>query len=445
MTAPHAFYSLAREIDPRRTAVGAFESLSTDPVFFWDDPELNFRLAGLGSAWQHVTTDGDRRMDEVSAAASALFDRIERHGDGAGGGPRLVGGFAFAGEPGPPPGPGINTWESFPAAAFVLPRITLERKGDRAWITSVVPLSAAAPDEARAAIERWVRRLGEAGPANRPSPSTSQPLPDPNDEDTFRSLVKQAVADVESGRLAKVVAARSAQVDGAAESWRIIDVLRHRYPSCVTYAVFRERSVFLGASPELLVELRSRRVSTNAVAGTVVRGIDDHADARLEDRLRHDPKELAEHQYVVQGLRRGLNEAGVDLDAPSELEIVKLANVQHLASPVTGRAPRGTGILDLVAAVHPTPAVAGLPRKASLDWLAANESLDRGWYAGPVGFVDPNLEGSFRVALRCALLKDGRARLFAGAGIVAGSLPERELAETNAKLRAMLDALRGGQ
>jgi isochorismate synthase len=444
VTEAPALYALTKEIDLQLSAVRPIESLATDAAFFWEEPDSKFRMAGLGSAWEHASKAGGDRMVEASNAARGVFERLERHGDGEGGGPRLVGGFAFSASPEPPAPIGINSWGSFPAAALVLPQVTIESKNDRAWLTVVVSLSSTAGSEARAMLERARGRLSIASDSEDEPAAWSKPAPDPNGEDIFRSLVKQAVAEVESGKLAKVVAARSAQVEGAAEPWRIIDVLRRRYPSCVTYGVFRHGSVFLGASPELLVEVKRGRVTSGALAGTVVRGMDDHADARLEDSLRHDPKELAEHQYVVQGLRRALHEAGVDLDAPTELEIVKLANVQHLASAVTGRAGPGTGILDLVAAVHPTPAVAGLPRRASLEWLAAHESLDRGWYAGPVGFVDANLEGSFRVGLRCALIQDGRARLFAGAGIVAGSLPESELAETTAKLRAMLDAFRGG-
>ena len=436
--------SVTREIDPGLITVRAFSAFRRKSVFYWENPDAGQLLAGIGAAWEHVASHGPDRISGASHAASGLFARLERSGAHGDAGPRLVGGFSFSGLGEPRLEAGGNRWDAFPPGSLVLPEVALQRQDDRAWITAVVPAGAGGRDMAGDVIGGSIDRLQRGASGPRVVVSDLQGPPDPQGEEAFRGLVKQAVTEVESGKLAKVVAARSAHVNGAADPWRIIDRLRSRYPSCVTYAIFRGDSVFLGASPELLVELRDGLVGSNALAGTVVRGSDEHSDARLEDRLRHDPKELAEHQYVVQGLRRALHEAGVELDAPLSLEILKLANVQHLAVPVTGTIPPGTSVLELVNAVHPTPAVAGLPRSAALDWIADNEGLDRGWYAGPIGFVDPKLDGSFRVALRCALLQGGRARLFAGAGIVAGSRPERELAETTAKLRAMLDALRDG-
>ena len=434
--------AVTRELEPRLAAHGALQQLTRDPTFYWEEPDSGFLLAGFGTAWEHLSRLEPQRIATAAVAAEELFSRLEFSGNDAIGGPRLMGGFAFSGRPEPPPPPGVNRWDAFPPGSLVLPKIIIARHGNLARITSVVTAQAGAEDAALAAIEQAVSRLrsgyafGATDPTVGPRPAT------PNGEDAFRDLVKRAVAEVESGRLAKVVTARSAYLPDAGEPWPIISALCRRYPSCTTFGVFRGDSVFLGATPELLVALHDGRVTSSALAGTVARGRDAHADARLEDRLRHDPKELAEHQYVVQGLRRALHEERVALDPPQPLVIVKLANVQHLASPVSGRAAPGAAVLDLVDAVHPTPAVAGLPRSAALDWLADNEPLDRGWYAGPVGFVDPTLEGVFRVALRCALVTGDRARLFAGAGIVAGSRPERELSETTVKLRAMLDVLR---
>jgi isochorismate synthase len=439
--ASHRLLAVTSAVDPRLATLQAVRGRSAGPGFFWEEPDAEFLLAGFGRAWEHVSSPGPDRIAGAGDAAADLFSRLESVGDGVGG-PKLMGGFAFSGLPEPDQPPGVNGWDRFPPGSLVLPDLTITRSGDRASMTAVVPAEAGAEEVARAAIDRAVHRLrtdrdsGPVGRADGPRPA------DPNGEDAYRSLVKLAVAEVESGRLAKVVAARSALLHGAGDPWQIISALGRRYPSCATFGIFRAGSVFLGATPELLVALRRGRVTSRALAGTVVRGGDALADARLEDRLRHDPKELAEHQYVVQGLRRELHDAGVDLDPPEPHVIVKLANVQHLGSPVSGRVASNISVLDLVAAVHPTPAVAGLPRTAALEWLADNEGLDRGWYAGPVGFVDSSLEGVFRVALRCALVDGERARLFAGAGIVAGSRPERELSETTAKLRAMLDALR---
>lgn len=436
----NGFVSLTVEIDPSLVELEALAPLRSDPTFFWEQPDAGWLMAGFGAVWSHRSDPGPDRIASAAEAGAAVFERLTQAGKSDAPGPLLVGGFAFSDRPEAPAPDGDITWDEFPPGLLVLPQVTIQRRDDRAWVGAVVASSEGATS-ARSAIEDVVGRL-ETGMRPRREGAVGDGRVVSNGDDAFRGLVKQAVSEVESGKLAKVVAARAASVRAAADPWRVLDVLRHRYPSCATYGVFRRSAVFVGASPELLVALDGGTVTANALAGTIDRGSDELADARLEERLRHDPKELAEHQYVVQGLRRALSEAGVALDAPRSVEIVKLANVQHLASPVSGTVAPGTSILDLVDAVHPTPAVAGMPRSAALEWLAGNESLDRGWYAGPIGWMDSSLDGSFRVALRCALIEAGRARLFAGAGIVAGSQPDRELAETSAKLRAMLGALR---
>ncbi len=436
--AAKAFRSLTVEIDPLLVNFSSLSSLRRDPTFFWEEPDADWLLVGFGAAWNHQSAPGPERIVSAAEAGAEIFDQIVHLQNSDVPGPLLVGGFSFSDRKKTSSNSDAMTWSEFPSGLLVLPEITLQRRGTRAWISAVIPTSVSARS-AEEIVREVIACLDDGSREFWMSSKDSQVTS--NRDDLFQRLVKYAVTEVESGKLAKVVAARSALVETTADPWRVLDVLRRRYPSCAVYGVFRRSSVFVGASPELLVGLQSGKVTSHALAGTVDRGIDALADAELEDQLRYDPKELAEHQYVVQGLRRALHESGVTLDSPSQIEIVKLANVQHLSSSVSGHVPNSTGVLDLVDAVHPTPAVAGLPRTAALEWLAENERLDRGWYAGPIGWMDSALDGSFRVALRCALLEDGRARLFAGAGIVAGSRPDRELAETSAKLGAMFGAL----
>lgn len=436
--------ALTREIDPELVRLDALAQAYRLPVFYWEHPDADHLFVGFGRAWEHESDAGPDRVRSAAAATRALFSELEMHRDEDAPLPRVAAGFSFADVDEPSRDPGANSWDEFPAGSVVLPSVAFIRREGRAWVTVAAPAGPSEGGVLESAADAAVESLQPF--AHGPASATpfGPAATEPNGEESFRNLVKQAVAEVESGKLAKVVAARSAQVEGAADPWRILGALRRRYPSCVVYGAFRGESVFVGASPELLVKAEQGQVSSVALAGTVGRGADPVGDDRLAERLRHDPKELAEHQYVVQGLRAALHEAGVVVDPPQPVEIVRLANVQHLSSPVTGIAPAGKGVLDIVDAVHPTPAVAGLPRRAALEWLAENEVLDRGWYAGPIGYVDASLDGSFRVALRCALIRGDRARVFAGAGIVAGSEPDRELAETNEKLRAMLDALRAG-
>ena len=202
---------------------------------------------------------------------------------------------------------------------------------------------------------------------------------------------------------------------------------------------------FVSATPEKLVALSGGRVETAAVAGSAPRGRCQEEETRHSAWLLASGKERVEHEIVEHFIRDALRETCGPLEGPESPRILKLEGIQHLETPLFGSMlPSARGhisILDLVSALHPTPAVGGAPTEPALDWLEQHEGLDRGWYAGPVGYVDGKGEGEFRVALRSALLHRRRARLFAGAGIVSSSDPKRELAETRLKLRALLAPL----
>jgi len=217
--------------------------------------------------------------------------------------------------------------------------------------------------------------------------------------------------------------------------------------------VGRGEATWLGASPERLVRLHAADVRTGALAGSAPRGRTPEDDARLGEALRASEKERAEHAAVVQAIRGALDGVCGELDGPETPGLMKIEGIQHLETPLRGQllpdALPTTGVLELLARLHPTPAVGGLPRLAALDWIRRFEGLERGWYAGPVGFVDASGGGEFWVSLRSGLIRNpeahapaaAHARLFGGAGIVQGSVPARELAETRLKLRAMLAPL----
>jgi isochorismate synthase len=220
--------------------------------------------------------------------------------------------------------------------------------------------------------------------------------------------------------------------------------LRAAYPGTTVFAVDHEEFTFLGATPEYLVRVDQRTVHALGLAGTAPRGATPEQDAALAGELAASPKTRHEHDVVVQMLREALKNSGVDVAADAAPSVVKLANVQHLSTKVSGDLADDStaGILDFVDRLHPTPALGGHPRKESLSWLSDNEGLDRSWYAGVVGWADPSGQGQFAVTIRSALVDGHSASLYAGCGIVADSDPEAEYAESCAKLRPMLSALR---
>ena len=222
--------------------------------------------------------------------------------------------------------------------------------------------------------------------------------------------------------------------------------LAQAYPSTTVFAVAHGGATFLGATPERLIALHHGTASTMALAGSTDRGATLAEDQALSEKLLHDPKERAEHAVVVAALREGLAQVCWRIIADAQPRVQKLPNLQHLLTRIRGQVTPGHSVLDLVERLHPTPAMGGYPRQPALELIRANEGLDRGWYAGPIGWINRDGEGEFVVGIRSALVNGSSATLFAGCGIVADSNPAAEYAESDWKLRPMLAALgRGGQ
>ena len=259
---------------------------------------------------------------------------------------------------------------------------------------------------------------------------------------SYRDVVKQAADAIDDGELGKVVVGREVEAVGSIDPAVVLGRLSDRFESCAIFGFGRGRSCFVGASPEVLLELDGDLVTTEAVAGTAPRGLTPDEDSANAQRLATDPKEQDEHRYVVEYLRTRLALAGVELGPTSDTEVRTLPGIHHLKTTVTGRVTPEPGLaLRLVGALHPTPAVGGTPSSFAQQWIAEHEGFHRGWYAGPVGWIDHRGCGSFYVALRSALVFPDGLRLFAGAGIVGGSDPEQELIETDIKLAAILDVV----
>jgi isochorismate synthase len=265
------------------------------------------------------------------------------------------------------------------------------------------------------------------------------------DAEAWQSLVGSIGGDIREGEAGvdKVVLARTRTVRGDRpfEPGDVLERLAGAYPSCTVFAIGHGDATFVGATPERLVSVCAGLATTMALAGSSARGQTEAEDRAFGQALLNDPKERAEHDFVVQALRNGLSQVSSRVIADAEPRLRKLANVQHLLTPVHGRLAAGRGILDVVGRLHPTPAVGGVPTRAALAVIREREQLDRGWYGGPIGWLNRAGEGDFVVGIRSALLRGSEATLFAGCGIVADSVPATELIESEWKLRPMLSAL----
>ena len=329
-----------------------------------------------------------------------------------------------------------------PAEAVVPARAAIRPSPGETWQVEVASQGRA---PARGERERWT---GRTLPHEAFTEIQLRPEPEPDD---YMGAVARATERIKVGRLRKIVLARTMLVnagrtlDAKQLLWRLRAVDTDCYAFAAAQAAPAIPSVLVGATPELLVRRRGRTVEATPLAGSAQRFGDTRRDRASADRLFDSVKEREEHAVVVEDVEHVLNAFCERLERPHEPELLGTANVWHLATPFRGRLhdPNVTS-LELVAALHPTPAVSGTPREAAREALEALEPIDRGGYAGPVGWMDANGDGEWAIALRCAEVTGSTARLFAGAGIVADSVPEAELDETERKFRALLDALRWG-
>ncbi|MFC4437581.1 MULTISPECIES: isochorismate synthase [Natrialbaceae] len=399
----------------------------------WATP-VGLEVVGRGVA-SRFAASGPERFDEIRTQAAAAFDGLDHVGPAVAR-PRAFGGFSFhdAHEP-------DTRWSGFEAASFVVPQVLVTRSDDGTWLTTVAP----GESEAMRRLEDWHERLGDL-PAMRPSGSgpgvrstgrTTAPA-------AWQSQVETALERIANGDLTKVVLARalSVELDGPVDVPATLERLRRRYPNCYRFLIGREGGgTFFGAPPERLVSKRGDRVETEALAGSVPRGDTPEEDDEYVERMVDSDKFQREHGLVVESIRDQLEPLAREL-AIDDQTIRQLATIQHLQTPIAATLERDTHILDLVEALHPTPAVGGVPPRAALETIREIESFDRGWYAAPIGWFDAAGDGEFAVGIRSGLAADETVTLFAGNGIVADSDPTEEWEEVQLKFRPILDELR---
>ena len=436
--------SVTVPVDLRDPSGAVFASrLAGDRWFCWEQPDRDgFALAALGSAHELVSRGPERFGDLVAACTDVSRGRLSDEPDRlpAGAGPVWVGGFAFG-----PDGGQAAQWSSFPPALMVLPELALHRFAGRTHLT-LCALAGPGVDPG-ATLRRLSARLAALGevplPLTDPHPTGETRIASVRAPGRFEESVAQAVERIRAGELEKVVLAREVVVESprAHEPAALYGALRELFASCFCFCCGSPEAAFLGASPELLVRRSGPGAATVALAGSTRRSADPAVDDHLGEQLLRSVKDRREHEIVVRRIERTLRGQAVWVEAAPEPGLVKVANIQHLATPIHAQLSEPRSAVELAGLLHPTPAVGGEPRSRALATIAELEELDRGWYAGPVGWMDAAEDGEFCVAIRSALLRDRVAHLFAGNGIVTDSDPEAELAETEVKLGALLPLL----
>ena len=383
------------------------------PLLSPRDPLLFLRrkqgVAGIGEALRLEFSGEDRMRNAATAwrsivSAATISDPIGLPGTGL----VALGSFAFS-------------RDSAATSVLIVPSILIGRRDGRSWITRVntdaaVPTPTALGPEYRLSL-----------------------LPGEMKPDMFTAAVDKAIEAIHTGGVRKVVLARDlvGHLPEGADLRRVLLELALGYPDGFTYAV----NGLIGSSPETLVRVDHGEVGARVLAGSIGRGSDAETDHDAAVSLATSTKDLDEHAYAIASVLRVLEPHSSVLTASESPFTLKLPNLWHLASDVAGMLSDGSSSLDLIAALHPTAAVAGAPTGAAMDLIEELEPFDRGRYAGPVGWVDANGDGEWAVALRCAHVSStGRITAYAGAGIVDGSVAERELAETKMKFRPIVEA-----
>lgn len=413
--------------------------------FFWSHPGI-YTLTGVGATW-HTALCDTARFATATQRWQALCDEVQLYSEQTipATGPISMSGFAFD-----PHTQKTDTWQNYPDGLLVMPRYMLTHIFGEYWLTiNIIIHPNSDIDTEIRTIHRDTQRLlaAQSTPtpdnAHNPRIHLEEVVPAPQ----WQQTISRAVQHIQRGNMKKVVLARESHVqsDTTLSIEHTLQHLQDDYPNCYIFALARDSSCFLGASPERLVRLHKGSVSTTALAGSIARGATPDEDDRLGFQLLASAKDRTEHEVVIHNIHHALADICTDLASPPSPTLMKTASVQHLYTPISGQIDSNQTILNLVERLHPTPAVGGQPRDLALDFIREHENLDRGWYAGPIGWVDCHGDGEFAVAIRSALLRENNALLFAGCGIVADSDPEREYAESQLKLRPVLNALNGKQ
>lgn len=433
-------------LDPLAVLESIFEP--GEAHFYAERPALETAIAGA-----EAVVSVDARGPERFAAVQRFVDETLAHtvavGDVAApfGGPHFFTAFAFHDE--------VEAGEAFPAARVFVPRWQVARAGERTTAVANLLVTPDAPLEAlvekvwraHGKFRRFEYADGDAAAAKTsdvPKREVTAEARRTEDAGDYPAAVRAALARIDAGEFQKIVLARTRTIRGgeSLHPLRMLNGLRQRFPDCYAFSVANGRGQsFIGATPERLGRVSRGVLETEALAGSAPRGATASEDARNASTLLRSDKDRREQRLVLDSIVRRLEPLGLRPEYAPEPVLRKLANVQHLHTAVRATLPDGVRLLDVLARLHPTPAVGGTPRAAAVARIRELEGFPRGLYAGALGWLNARGGGEFFVGLRSALVDGASATLFAGAGIVAGSVPEQELAETELKFRAMQEAL----
>ncbi|WP_153730927.1 isochorismate synthase [Sporosarcina obsidiansis] len=410
----------------------------SDHRFFWQNADKTVKLVGIGQAT--VLTADTQRFQSISAQWKALCERLIKEEKDME--PVLFGGFSFD-----PATRKDSEWSAFPAAYFTVPLFQLKIENGKTYVSinylTDEPETAAKFEALRQERDRLIHiaQVEEFRVSRKPSIATQTEVA----TDRYMNAVEQVTSQIKEQIAEKVVIARKIKLTFEEEFQKAtaLHAITNEQQASYHFGLQIGEDMFFGATPERLVEISKGHAYSACVAGSIERGKTALEDQQLGEQLLRDKKNREEHQYVVDMITQVFSEFCSSLRVNKTPKLLKVRDIQHLFTPVEGELAKGKDIFRLVEALHPTPALGGVPRKKALEIIREEEQMDRGFYAGPIGWTDAAGNGEFAVAIRCGLLTGKDAYLYAGGGIVADSTPVEEYDETWVKFRPVLRALGG--
>ncbi|MCJ7842708.1 isochorismate synthase [Lederbergia sp. NSJ-179] len=400
--------------------------------FYWRSSDDTTIIVGIGISVSITSKSPETRFEDIQQQWRDLLNNADIHNDYeiAGIGPLLFGGFSFDTKQ-----PASEEWENYGDSLFYLPKIMITCVQEQYFLTinSFEKLETGLRDE-------WKNRIKQMKPQDFSLPAVNN-RKEYNIAEWLQS-VEKIVKELQTTEMQKVVLARKMKLDLAdsVASEPLIHSLLSQQPTSFVFSMEAGDSCFLGASPERLIKIEDDQVLSTCLAGSTGRGKDEIEDQRLGNSLLKDSKNLFEHELVVSMIEDALRPYCENLAIPKEPVLMKTPYIQHLFTPVKGKAKRNSSILKMVQALHPTPAMGGVPTKAALKIIREEEKMDRGFYASPIGWTDYRGNGEFIVGIRSGLVKGNTAYLYAGCGLVPESISKKELLETRIKFQPMLRA-----
>lgn len=405
-----------RATPTNRDALWGLLERAEPPVMFWSSPD-EVSLIGAGEVVS-IDSHGESAIEDQQQQAESIFEELDYAGPPTAR-PRLLGGMSF--DQLPPTG---SHWSEFPASYFFLPKSQITTDGDDTWYTAIGP--------AQELTSNSRKKVGHL-------PTVLDSCHEPNRTEWNEQVIRSRT-EIRNDAYSKVVLAQALdlQLSDTVSLPPLVKTLQRENPNCFISAFKPTKSaVFVAATPERLVTRENTKLRTDALAGSSKRGDTDGTDKRLSNQLEASQKNRHEHALVVEAITDELDRFGGAITI-GDRRVFRLQTVQHLHTPIEVQYDQAPHILEVVKALHPTPAVGGLPRDAANEAIQRIESIDRGWYAAPIGWHDANGNGSFAIGIRSGIFREKSARLFAGAGIVANSDPAEEWNELQLKYEPLL-------